>query len=185
MNLRDHLNIVEASTQLEEIKLKPLSYPLYALEPCMTMRNVQVHYDILTKKYFKKYAETGDLFQKAGAVLHNDYYWPMLRPYDKNNSPSKKTMEKIEESHGDFKQFKENILEKATRLQGSGWVFVMEDLQIQMVQNHLIKPGIIMGIDLWEHQTVDYKFDREEFLKEFWYVINWEIFEKRMLENQG
>jgi Fe-Mn family superoxide dismutase len=139
----------------------------------MSRENVRVHYDILTKKYFKKYEETGDLFQKAGAVLHNQYYWPMMRAYDNKNKPSKTLMERIETTHGDFKKFKAEVVEKALSLQGSGWALIMEDLQIQIIQNHVIKPGIVLAIDLWEHQTVDYEFDRVPFLGEFWNVVDW------------
>ena len=56
----------------------------------------------------------------------------------------------------------------------------MEDLQIQTIQNHVLKPGIAMAIDLWEHTTVDYDFNREKFFTEFWNVVNWDHLELKI-----
>lgn len=178
MNIRHHMDLLEAATKLEELEIKPLAYSLGALAPCMSKHNVDVHYNILTKKYFKKYAETGDLFQKAGAVLHNDYFWPMLQKYDTKNKPSKDLEQKISQIHGSLKNFKKAVEEQALLLQGNGWVFVMEDWQIQIVQNHVIKPGILFAIDFWEHTTVDHDFDRVTFLKDFWNILNWQALDK-------
>lgn len=173
MNIRHTINLVEASQKLEKIHLNPLAYKMSALEPCMSENCVRVHYDILTQRYFDKYAETGDLFQKAGAVLHNDYYWPCMQPYSKKNSPTILLQEMIDNSHGSFAKMQDKVLETALAIQGNGWVLIMQDLQIVSVQNHVIKPGIILAIDIWEHATVDYDYNREKFLKNYWNIVNW------------
>ena len=180
MTLRQHLNLLEAAAQLEKISLDKLPYPMSALEPAVSRDTVRIHYDILTKKYFKKYDETGDLFQKAGAVLHNEFFWPMLQKYNRKNSPSSELEAQIKKAHGSLKAFKEQVSESAAGLQGNGWVFVMQDLQIVTVQNHVIRPGIVLGVDLWEHSTSDYEFDRAAFLDEFWNIVNWDLFEERV-----
>lgn len=180
MTLRPLIDLLEASSQVEKISLDPLPYPMGALEPAMSRENVRVHYKILTANYFKKYEETGDLFQKAGAVLHNDSFWPMLRKYDRKNKPSADLEGKIKKAHGSLDKFKEKVLDEAKALQGNGWVFVMQDLQVISVQNHVIKPGIVLGIDLWEHSTRDFDFQRPDFLEEFWHIVNWDLFEERL-----
>jgi superoxide dismutase len=43
-----------------------------------------------------------------------------------------------------------------------------------------LKPGIAMAIDLWEHTTVDYDFNREKFFTEFWNVVNWDHLELKI-----
>ncbi len=180
MNLREHIHLVEAASKIEPIKINKLPYALEALEPAMSKSNVDVHYNILTKNYFKKYRDTGDLFQKAGALLHNNYFWPLLQPYNKSNAPSASLEQAIVKAHGGFDKFKSNIVSAGISIQGNGWVLIMEDCQIQTVQNHVLKPGIAMAIDLWEHTTVDFDFNREKFFEEFWQIVNWAELEKRM-----
>lgn len=181
MSFREHMRLVEAAATIEEIHLDKLPYSLDALEPAMSKRSVDVHYNTLTKNYFKKYEATGDLFQKAGALLHNDTFWPLLQPYNKGNKPSKPLLEKINNAHKSLGEFKKSVVEKALSIQGNGWVLIMSDLQIQTIQNHVLRPGIAMSIDLWEHTTVDYDFNREKFFSEFWNVVNWNELERRVL----
>ena len=173
MDLRSAVNLVESAQKIEPIKMSPLPYKKTALEPALSEHNVTVHYNILTKKYFTKYEETGDLFQRAGALLHNDYYWPCMQAYDKKNEPTKDFMAKIEDAHSSLKKLQDAWLEQALKIQGNGWVMLMTDLQIQTVQNHVLKPGIILAYDQWEHSLTDYDFDREKALKEWWNVVNW------------
>ena len=122
MDLRTAVALVEAADQPSEIQLRRLGYPLDSLEPVMSKNCVDVHYNTLTKNYFKKYAATGDLFQKAGAVLHNDYYWPMMQPYKAKNEPSPAMRESIEKSHQSLSKFKTAVQEAALTVQGNGWV---------------------------------------------------------------
>ena len=180
MTLRPLIDLLEASSKLEKLQMNPLPYSMSALEPAMSRENVRVHYKVLTANYFKKYEETGDLFQKAGAVLHNDFFWPMLKAYDRKNKPSAELEAKIKDSHSSLDKFKEKVLEEAKGLQGNGWVFVMQDLQVISVQNHLLKPGIVLGIDLWEHSTRDFDFQRVDFLEEFWNIVNWDLIEEKL-----
>jgi superoxide dismutase len=181
MDLRSAVNLVESAQKQEPIKMSPLPYKKSALEPALSEQNVNVHYNILTKKYFTKYAETGDLFQKAGALLHNDYYWACMQPYDLKNKPSTEFMNKIEAAHGSLSKMQDAWLEAALKIQGNGWVFLMTDLQIQTVQNHVLKAGIILAYDQWEHSLTDYDFDREKALKQWWNVVNWSHVEELSL----
>lgn len=181
MSFRHHIALVEQATAIEEIHLDRLPYSLDALEPAMSEKSVDVHYNTLTKNYFKKYEATGDLFQKAGALLHNNFFWPLLQPYNKRNKPSKELLAKIQNTHGNFESFKNAVIEKALSIQGNGWVLILTDLQIVTIQNHILRPEIAMAIDLWEHTTVDYDFNREKFFSEFWNVVNWSELEERVL----
>ena len=180
MSLRNHICLVEAASLIEPIKISKLPYAMKDLEPAMSEHSVDVHYNILTKNYFKKYKATGDLFQKAGALLHNDFFWPLLQPYRKNNRPSNALEKQISSTHKTLDAFKKAVVDAALTIQGNGWVLIMEDLQIQTIQNHVLKPGIAMAIDLWEHTTVDYDFNREKFFTEFWNVVNWDHLELKI-----
>ena len=174
--MRQHIKLVESTIQAEDIKQAPLGFDTNELWPIMSNHCVDVHYNKLTTKYFTKYAETGDLFQKAGAILHNDYWWPLLQPYEKSNKAPDDVMDLINASHGSFKSFQKSVKEVAMGIQGNGWVLVLQDLQLQPIQNHVLKPGIAMAIDFWEHATVDWDFDREGYLEHFWQIVNWTQF---------
>ena len=173
MDLRSAVDIVESAQKIEPIKMSPLPYKQGALEPALSADNVRIHYNILTKKYFTKYAETGDLFQKAGALLHNNYYWAGMKPYHKGNKPQGAVADKIDNIYKNFRNFQDAWLEQALKIQGNGWVFLMSDLQIHTVQNHVLKEGIVLAYDQWEHSLTDYDFDREKALKEWWNVVDW------------
>lgn len=173
MELRKAVQLVEAATQIEKIKCDPLPYSLNALEPALSAENVRIHYEILTKKYFDKYNQTGDLFQKAGAVLHNSYYWPCMKPYEQDNTLPEEMVRLINQAHGSFDKFKKTWLEAALGIQGNGWVLLLSDMQITTIQNHVLKPGIILAYDQWEHSLTDYQFNREAALEQWWQVVNW------------
>lgn len=174
MNIRDSIRIVEQSLHPTTLHISKLPYKKSALEPCMSENCVRVHYDILTKKYFTKYEETGDLFQKAGALLHNDYYWPCMKPYDTKNQPSAHMRDLIDQTHGDMKKLQNKVLETALNIKGNGWVLILKDLQIIPIQNHVLVPEIILAIDIWEHATVDYDYNREKFFTNYWNIVNWD-----------
>jgi Fe-Mn family superoxide dismutase len=178
-------DIICEAMQWQPLTVTPLPYGLNALEPCMSRHCVDVHYNKLTKRYFTKYNKSGDLFQKAGALLHDQYYWPLMQPYSKNNLPSEDLEQSIHNVHVSVDNFKEKILQSALSVQGNGWVLIMKDLQIQTVQNHVLPAQIACAIDIWEHATVDYDYDREKFLDHYWNVINWSKLEQALNEKTG
>jgi superoxide dismutase, Fe-Mn family len=172
-----YTELLEAK-QPEVLECLPLQYKMDALSPVMSEHNVKVHYEILTKNYFKKYEATGDLFQKAGAVLHNQA-WACMKPYNSRNKPSKTAMNFIEKHFKSWDKFTDAWLEAATSIHGSGWVMLQPTGKIIMVPNHSIKPNILL-VDLWEHQTVDFDYDKEAFLKAWWKVVNWDVFDQKI-----
>jgi superoxide dismutase, Fe-Mn family len=173
MDIKHARTLIEAAENHKPIKMDPLPYKMDALAPALSKQNVEIHYDILTRKYFDKYNKTGDLFQMAGAVLHNDYYWPCMQPYEKGNAPKGQMRDLIDQAHGSFEKFKHKFLDSALSIQGNGWVLLMQDMQIITIQNHMIKSGVVLAYDQWEHSLTDYKFDREQALTEWWNIVNW------------
>jgi Fe-Mn family superoxide dismutase len=180
MDLRTAVSLVESAQNTEKLVMRKLDYKLGDLAPCMSKHCVDVHYNQLTRKYFDKYAATGDLFQKAGAVLHNDYYWCMMQPYTKNQQPPAELEAAISQAHGSWTKFQQAVTEAAVSIQGNGWVLIMQDWQIQTVQNHIIKQNILWAVDVWEHGTVDWDYNREKFIEEYWNVVNWSAIGKAL-----
>ncbi|OYX39822.1 hypothetical protein B7Z00_00150 [Candidatus Saccharibacteria bacterium 32-50-10] len=74
---------------------------------------------------------------------------------------------------------------KATGLFGSGWVWLMPDLEIITTANQdnpIIdgQPMPILGLDVWEHAYyLDYKNQRDRYIQAWWDVVNWSDVEKR------
>jgi superoxide dismutase len=178
--MRNHISIIEAAQQHQDLHMQPLEFDTDALWPSMSEHCVKVHYHKLTKRYFEKYEQTGDLFQKAGALLHNDHWWPLLQSYDEKNKPSPALVDHINTVHGSLRNFKKSVQEAAMGIQGNGWVLIMEDLSLQPIANHLWVPHIAMAVDVWEHATVDWDFDRAAYLENLWHVINWSQLESQL-----
>lgn len=80
-------------------------------------------------------------------------------------------------------QFKEKFTQAATSLFGSGWVWLSasaaKDVQIEAAPNQdsPLSNGRtpLLCIDVWEHAYyLKYQNKRADYVKAFWYVINWE-----------
>jgi Fe-Mn family superoxide dismutase len=67
----------------------------------------------------------------------------------------------------------QKVVDTALGIQGNGWVLILQDFQIVPIQNHVLRSDIILAIDIWEHATVDYDYDREKFFENYWNIVNW------------
>ena len=74
---------------------------------------------------------------------------------------------------------------KALGLFGSGWVWLTYDLDIVSLPNQDTpmaegKGEPLMGLDVWEHAYyLDYTSKRDEYIKQWWSVVNWTFIEER------
>ena len=80
MELRDHINLVEASTRPAKLETTPLPYGVKDLEPIMSKETIDYHFEHLAKGYAKRYnaGEGNADFNRAGSFLHNKFF-PQLR----------------------------------------------------------------------------------------------------------
>ena len=122
----------------------------------------------------------------AGGAFNHALFWKMLSP--KRQRAHGKVYEKIKKDFGDFNGFRNRFETVARKRFGSGWVWLVltkrGDLKIMSTANqdnplmNVIKNGgyPILGLDLWEHAYyLKYKNKRDEYIKNFWNVINWEF----------
>ena len=67
MDIREQIDLVEASTRPAKLETTPLPYTEKALEPVMSKETIDYHYEHLAKGYAKRYnAGEGDLdFNRA------------------------------------------------------------------------------------------------------------------------
>lgn len=138
-------------------------------------------------KSIKRFNKT--IKNNAGGAFNHALFWKMLSP--KKQKPSGKVIEKIKSEFGSFNNFKSKFEEIAKNRFGSGWVWLIvtkrNSLKIMSTPNqdnplmNSIKNGgyPILGLDLWEHAYyLKYRNKRDEYIKNFWDVVNWEFVDK-------
>jgi superoxide dismutase, Fe-Mn family len=180
--MREHINLVEASTRPAKLETVPLPYGKKDLEPVMSEATIDYHYESLAKGYAERYNkdEGNRDFNRAGSFLHNIFF-PQLRPLKTPNRPQGASLQLIEDKYGDYDAFKQAIREEAMKIQGSGWVYMSTSGEIKTIKNHAVRTDIALLIDWWEHVwALDYQADKGRYLDNIWKIINWDVVNQRL-----
>ena len=120
----------------------------------------------------------------GGGHYNHSMFWEWMSP-DGGGEPGEDLAAAITEKFGSFQEFVDEFTTKATGLFGSGWVWLMPDMEIITTpnQDNPIMEGKlvpILGLDVWEHAYyLDYKNVRPDYVKAWWDVVNWEYIEER------
>ena len=182
MELRDHINLVEASTRPAKLETTPLPYGIKDLEPVMSRATIDYHFEHLARGYAKRYnaGEGNADFNRAGSFLHNKFF-PKLRPPRPGNRPKGASAELIENKFKTFEDFQAAVKETAMKIQGSGWVYLSTGGDIKTIANHAVRTDIALLIDWWEHVwATDYQWDKEKYLDTIWKIIDWNVVNQRL-----
>ena len=182
MNIRDHINILEATTRPAKLETTPLPYGEKDLEPVLSKESLEYHYGHLARGYAKRYnAGEGDPeFNRAGSFLHNKFF-PQFRKPKSSNRPRGAVAELIDSKFKTFDDFQDAIKEAAMKIQGSGWVYLSTGGDIKIIHNHAVRTDIALLIDWWEHVwATDYQWDKEKYLANIWRIINWDVINERL-----
>jgi superoxide dismutase, Fe-Mn family len=163
---------------------QPLPYNRSDLEPAISEATIDYHFDGLAAKYVKRYnkGEGDPKFNYGGAILHNIYFAQFCEPDLSNYSGIAKA--KINREYGSLDGLKKIFEEKAMKIQGSGWVYLDYKMNVNVIHNHEYddKMIIVLLIDWWEHAwALDYQADKQEYLKNIWSIINWNVISDRLL----
>lgn len=161
--------------EIEKLEEPKLNYKMTDLEPVMSKETVELHFGTLTRNYVKKYNETKDPFQYAGAFLHS-IWW---KQFDRGvNRPGQNFLKLV---GGNFTDFKDKFVETALTIQGAGWIYLNKKGEIKIIKNHEVKKDIVLIIDMWEHAfLLDYKANKKKYLENIWTIINWDTIEQRI-----
>lgn len=114
----------------------------------------------------------------GGGHYNHSLFWQWMSP-DGGGEPSGDMAEAITVKYGNFQSFVDNFTTSATGLFGSGWVWLMPNMDIVTTPNQdnpIMKgdPAPILGLDVWEHAYyLDYKNVRAGYIKAWWDVVNW------------
>ncbi len=135
-----------------------------------------------------KTAEKGSgIYNNACQHWNHTMYWQSLTP-NAPEAPSGELKTAIERDFGSFDAFKEQFVQKATTLFGSGWTWLVETggaLEIVNTPNGdtPMRGGgnVLLVCDVWEHAYyVDYRNARPKYVDGFWQLANWDFAARRL-----
>lgn len=126
------------------------------------------------------------IFNNAAQASHHAFYWNSMRPGGGGAPPTGQVANLISRSFGGFDRFKVEFTEKAAKLFGSGWCWLVLDGEVAKVvqtRNADLPSGRpILVIDVWEHAYyLDYQNRRSEYVTA-WLdrLVNWEFATKNL-----
>ena len=191
---------------MKRFTLPILPYERGALEPVISQSTIDYHYgkhlqayiDNLNKLIEGTPLEQADLetivktadgaiFNNAAQTWNHTFYFNTFSPAAKQN-PEGKLLQAIEKTWGSFENFKKEFATQGTAIFGSGWVWLAQTPENQLV---ILKEGNagnplthgytpLLGIDVWEHSYyLDYQNRRADHLQALWKIIDWKIVETR------
>ena len=183
--------------------LPDLRYDYGALEPHVSGRIMRLHHDkhhrayveganqaieqLLEARRSADFHRVGALeramaFHVSGHVLHS-MFWQNLSP-DGGDLPTGDLARAIARDFGTFDLFKQQLVQVATTIMGSGWAALIWDpitrrlgtTQIHDHQSDITQAGIpLLVLDAWEHAYyLQYQNNKERFFEAVWNLWNWE-----------
>lgn len=131
----------------------------------------------------------GPLYNNAAQVLNHNLYFLTLAPSSvAKHTPEGPLAAAIKRDFGSFEAMKVQLAKAATSLFGSGWVWLAENRNGNLVilsesnAGNPLRHGLtpLLGIDVWEHAYyIDYRNDRARSIDQLWDVIDWQVVEDR------
>jgi len=190
------------------IKLMDLPFEEDALEPVISKETIQYHYgkhhqgyvnntnalikgtefdDMILPEIVKN--SDGATFNNAAQAFNHDFYWMCLTP--DIVAPKAKLVNLIERDFGSFDAFKEEFINAAATLFGSGWAWLELDINEKLIitqRSNGDTPIIyhhtpLLTMDVWEHAYyIDYRNDRKKYLESLWQYIDWNFVASNIVE---
>jgi Fe-Mn family superoxide dismutase len=172
-------------SKTKKVEIDKLSYDLSSLNPVFSKKTMDYHYGDLAHGYAKRYNNNeGDKdFNYAGAFLHNIYF-PQFRAPKDSNIPNGPVLNLIIRKYSSWREFKEVFKEEAMKIQGSGWIYLTQQGNIETIVNHEVRDNILVLVDWWEHAwALDYQADKKGYLENIWKIMNWSHINTRWGKN--
>ncbi len=189
-------------------RLPDLPYEMSALAPNMSEETLRYHYGKHHQTYINnvnrmiegtRFApmsleeivrqSDGPLYNNAAQVLNHNLYFLAFAPAAvAKHAPSGALASAIKRDFGSFEAMKVQMAKAANSLFGSGWVWLAENKNGNLVilsesnAGNPLRHGLtpLLGIDVWEHAYyVDYRNDRARSISQLWDIIDWQVVEDR------
>lgn len=125
----------------------------------------------------------------GGGHYNHSLFWQWMSPHG-GGEPTGELAEKITNEYGNFQSFVDEFTTKSLSVFGSGWAWLQPDMSILTTSNQdtPIMQGLqapLLGLDVWEHAYyLDYKNKRDDYVKAWWNVVNWNMVEERFRTNK-
>jgi len=180
--------------------LPDLPYAMDALEPHISRETLEYHYG----KHHNAYVvnlngmlegtelagatledvirkASGPVFNNAAQVWNHTFYWNCLSP-NGGGKPEGDLAKAIDSAFGSFDAFKAEFSDKAVKLFGSGWAWLVKkpDGSIAITQTSNADTPLqgddtaLLTCDVWEHAYyIDYRNARPKYVESFWNLVNW------------
>lgn len=210
---RERLDRIESlSLQLSSApiySLPALPYAYDALEPFIDKQTMEIHHtkhhqayvDKLNKalEEYKNDTQLEAIFKNASKVTtalrnnggghyNHSLFWQLMKPSSgtEPNLPKAELAQAITKNFKSFDDFKKEFSDKAAKLFGSGWCWLIADaannLKITTTANQdnpLMdvtadqgKP--LLALDVWEHAYyLKYQNKRADYISNWWNLVNW------------
>ena len=190
----------------QKMKLK---YGYEDLEPVIDSKTVNIHYN----KHYQKYLDNlnkvlqelnydfrysvielinhidefpiqkrDNILFNAGGVINHELYFNSMTPLI-NERPVGELKKAIDETYGNYENFKQEFIKTASYLVGSGYTFLVlnkeNELEIINTSNqetpYLYGLTPILALDLWEHAFyLKYQNRKDEYINNFFSIIDFE-----------
>ncbi len=126
----------------------------------------------------------------GGGHANHSFFWSILSPEDQESFEGEisKCMHESFPELKSYQDFKDKFEEVAMARFGSGWAWMVYNPKTKKVellstgnQDSPLSSGLIplIGLDVWEHSYyLKYQNKRNEYVKNFWSVVNWKKVEE-------
>ena len=120
----------------------------------------------------------------GGGHYNHSLFWQWMSP-NGGGEPSGVLAQKINDRYGSFQGFIDEFTAQSLGVFGSGWAWLQPNMEIITTPNQdtPIMQGLdapLLGLDVWEHAYyLDYKNKRDDYIKAWWSVVNWDVVEQR------
>lgn len=121
----------------------------------------------------------------GGGHYNHSLFWQWMSP-EGGSEPGGELSELINKQYGSYQKFVDEFTAKALGVFGSGWVWLQPDMSIITTANQDTPIGMgmdepLLGLDVWEHAYyLDYKNKRDDYVKSWWNVVNWDFVQTRL-----
>lgn len=180
-----------------------LPYDKSALEPAMSSRTLEFHYEKHHKGYMNKLkaalegkpeadksleeivrSSEGGVFNNAAQVYNHTFFWESLKPGGGGAPPSGAASDLVKRDFGGWDEFRTQFIQAGMGRFGSGWAWLVLDAgkgKIVTTPNAetplTTNARPLLTADVWEHAYyLDHQNKRDTYLEVFCdKLLNWDF----------
>lgn len=124
----------------------------------------------------------------GGGHYNHSLFWQWMSP-NGGGEPTGALATALIEKYGSYQNFVDQFTTESLAVFGSGWTWLQPNLDIMTTSNQdsPLLQGLdapLLGLDVWEHAYyLDYKNKRDDYVKSWWNVVNWDFVAERYTKN--